>query len=213
MNNKNRTNPLSEGRNIYRAVFGIKNCALKCEVLNPYAIFNNTIFNKKGIIDETWLFLFYRFIIVCIVALAMVLLVKTYIVTNIEIQETHANLFMYNALNVKEGISYYDSEIQRAYPGIISLDSFQTNLDSRMDYGDHTLIAVKLDLFDITGQLLGTTYYNQEWYERWIVLARTSWTGIGVPTEYFANKTVLIRNDDGTMKQGILQFNVVMPKS
>ncbi len=168
--------------------------------------------NNKAMIDETWLFLFYRFIIVCLVALAMVLLVKTYIVTNIEIQETHAELFMYNVLNVKEGISYYDPEIQRAYPGIVSLDSFQTNLDERMDYGGNTLIAAKLDLFDTAGQLLSTNYYNKEWYERWIVLARTSWTGFGVPTEYISNKTVLIRNNDGTMKQGVLQIDVVIQK-
>jgi len=169
--------------------------------------------NNKALISETWLFLFYRFIIVCLVALAMVLLVKTYIVTNIDIKETQANLFMYNVLNVKEGISYYDTEIQRAYPGIISLDSFQTNLDERMNYGDYTLIAAQLDLFDTTGQKLGTTYHNKEWYERWIILARTSWTGFGAATEYTANKTVLIRNDDGTMKQGILQFSIVMPNS
>jgi hypothetical protein len=167
--------------------------------------------NNKALIDETWLFLFYRFIIVCIVALAMILLVKTYIVTNIEIQETHAQLFMYDVLNFKQGISYYDAEIERTYPGIISLESFQTSLDERMDYGDYTLIAAKFDLFDSTGQLLGTTYYNKEWYERWILLAKTSWTGIGVPAEYIENKTVLIKNNDGTMNQGVLQIDVVMP--
>lgn len=169
--------------------------------------------NNKAVIDETWIFLFYRSIIVCFVALAMVLLVKTYIVTNIEIQKTHANLFMYNVLNVKEGISYYDAEIQRAYPGIISIDSFQTDLNKRMAYGDHTLIAAQLDLFDADGNTLGTTYYNKEWYERWIVLARASFLGRGAATEYPAKKTVLIRNNDGTMKQGILHMSIVMPNS
>lgn len=169
--------------------------------------------NNKALIDETWLFLFYRFIIVCFVAIAMVLLVKTYIVTNIDIQETHANLFMYNVLNVKEGISYYDAETQRAYPGIISLDSFQTNIDERMDYGNHALIAAKFELVDTAGNTLGTAYYNKEWYERWIVLAEASLLGFGSATEYPAKKTVLIRNNDGTMKQGILQMSIVMPNS
>jgi hypothetical protein len=32
-----------------------------------------------------------------------------------------------------------------------------------------------------------------------------------VPAEYIENKTVLIKNNDGTMNQGVLQIDVVMP--
>ncbi|MFA6888279.1 MAG: hypothetical protein WC254_02175 [Candidatus Woesearchaeota archaeon] len=169
--------------------------------------------NKHGIIDETWLFLFYRFIIVCLVALAMVLLVKTYIVTNIDIQKTHAELFRYDFLNMKEGISYYDTELQRVYPGIIPLSSFNSNIDEKFSYGNHALIAAELHLFTTTGENKGIIYYNKEWYDRWIILVRTSWTGLGAATEYVKNTTVLIRYEDGTTEPGILQFSIVMPNS
>ncbi len=173
----------------------------------------NKIMNKKAIIDETWLFLFYRFIIVCIVALAMVMLVKTYIVTNINIQETHAELFMYELLNMKEGISYYDTELKRVYPGIIPVSSFASNIDEKFSYGNHTLIAAELQLFTITGENKGIMYYNKEWYERWIILVKTSWTGPGAATEYLKNTTVLIQNENSTREPGILQFSIVMPNS
>lgn len=175
--------------------------------------------NKKGFLGEAWLFLFYRFIIVLFVAIAMIVLVKTYIVTEINIQETQADLFMYNTLNSKEGLSYYDEDLERSYPDLISVSDFQDTaaleekLDARMDYGEQQLIASELTLFTADGEKLGTAYYNKDWYERWIILAHTFWGGKGSATEYTANKTVLLLSADGTKKPGILQFSVVMPNS
>lgn len=174
---------------------------------------------RKAFIDSTWLFLFFRFIVVCAVAIAMVILVKTYIANDIDIQEMHADLFVYNLLNAKDGLSYYDASIDRAYPGIILVSLFQetTTLEkklvNRMDYEDHPMIAAELQLFTAEDELLGTVYYNKEWYERWIVLARVFWEGAGSTTAYTQNKTMLLRYDDGTMKPGILQLIVVMPNS
>lgn len=174
---------------------------------------------KKTEIDTTWLFVFYRFVIVWLVALAMFLLVKTYIVTEMDIQETHANLFMYNILHAKNGLSYYDPEIDRVFVGTILVADFQepadleARLNERMNYGNHSLVATELKLFDIEGNLLGTAYYNKEWYERWIIVARTFWKGAGSTTEYLENKTVLLLYSDKTTALGILQLSVVMPNS
>ena len=174
---------------------------------------------SKGQIDTTWLFVFFRFIVVCLVAIAMVILVKTYIVTEINIQETHALIFMYNILNEKNGLSYYDPTLERVYVGTIAVADFQNpdvleeRLNDRMNYGSHTLIAAQLTLFDAQGIVLGTAYYNREWYEPWIIVARTFWEGPGSTTAYFENKTVLLLEKDGTKKPGILQFSVVMPNS
>lgn len=175
--------------------------------------------SKKGFLGEAYLFLFYRFIIVGLVAVAMVLLVKTYIVTEIDIQETQMNLFMYNMLNSKDGLSYYDEDLERTFPGIISVAAFQDTaaleekLDARMDYGEQQLIASELTLFTADEEKIGTAYYNKDWYERWIILARTFWKGKGSTTEYTANKTVLLLHADGTKNPGILQFSIVMPNS
>ncbi len=181
--------------------------------------FKALFIGRKGFIDSTWLFLFFRFIVVCAVAIAMVILVKTYIANEIDIQEMHADLFAYNLLNAKGGLSYYDSSLDRVYPNIISVSAFQDTatleekLNARMDYREHVVIAAELQLFTAEDELLGTAYYNKEWYERWIVLARVFWKGAGSTTAYAENKTVLLRYDDGTMKPGILQLIVVMPNS
>src|SRR3989338_7326357 len=98
---------------------------------------------KKGFIDSTWIFLFFRFIVVCAVAIAMVILVKTFIANDIDIQEMQADIFAYNLLNEKDGLSYDDTSLDRVYPGIILISLFQETatlekkLDARMDYGEH----------------------------------------------------------------------------
>jgi len=169
--------------------------------------------------DFTWKFMFFNIPVALGVAIAMAILVKTYITTDIDIQEMHADLFAYNLLNEKDGLSYYDSSLDRVYPGIIAVSAFQDTatlekkLVQRMNYGDHILIAAELQLFTSEDELLGTAYYNKEWFNRWIVLARIFWEGAGSTTAYAQNKTVLLRYDDGTMKPGILQLIVVMPNS
>jgi hypothetical protein len=174
---------------------------------------------RKGMSDFTWKFMFFNIPVALGVAIAMAILVKTYITTDIDIQEMHADLFAYNLLNEKDGLSYYDSSLDRVYPGIIAVSAFQDTatlekkLVQRMNYGDHILIAAELQLFTSEDELLGTAYYNKEWFNRWIVLARIFWEGAGSTTAYAQNKTVLLRYDDGTMKPGILQLIVVMPNS
>lgn len=175
--------------------------------------------HKKAQIHEGWIFLFYRFVIVCLVALAMIILVKTYIVTEINIQQTQVDLFVYNMLNMKQGVSYYDETLQRAYPGIIAQTDFEhpsaleLRLDEQMAYNESAIIAAELILFSADDIPIGTAVYNKEWYERWIVLARTFWKGKGSTTDYMINKTILIRDNAGMLSQGVLQFHVVMPNS
>ncbi len=175
-------------------------------------------FSKRAQIDEGWIFLFYRFVIVCLVAIAMVILVKMYIVTEIDVQQTQVDLFTSNMLNMKQGVSYYDEILQRAYPGIILKSDFEnsadleTRLNEQMDYGEYDIIAAELTLFDAEQNKIGTVVYNSEWYERWITLAQTFWSGKGSATDHFINKTVLIK-EDAMLSSGILQFHVVMPNS
>jgi hypothetical protein len=177
-------------------------------------------FGKKGIAAGfSWLFLFWRFVMMCFVAIALVVLVKSYIVVEINVQETHANLFMHNVLYAPEGLSHYDADLERVYPGIIPVSSFDTGsdlgnlLDSRMDYGEEAIIGAELTLFTVEGENLGKVYYNEEWYERWIVVAKTLWGGKGSSTEFFHNKTILLLYDDGKKEPGVLQFSIVLPNS
>lgn len=175
-------------------------------------------FFRKAQIHEGWIFLFYRFVIVCLVAIAMVILVKMYIVTEINVQQTQVDLFVSNMLNMKQGVSYYDETLQRAYPGIILRSDFvdsselEERLNKQMDYGEYSIIAAELTLFENDGTSVGMVVYNAAWYDRWIVLAQTFWSGKGSATDYFMNKTVLIK-DDAVLSSGILQFHVVMPNS
>jgi hypothetical protein len=189
-------------------------------IITMNKFFDSLIGNKKGgLVGFSWMFLFWRFVLVCFIAIALVVLVKSYISADINIQETHARLFMDNVLYAKEGISLYDTEIDRVYPAWILVDSFSSGsvvseiLDNRMDYGEEAVIAARLDLLTLQDEELGTAYHNKEWYDRWIVLARTFWKGAGSTTEFSTQKTVLLVYSDGTKEPGVLQFSVVMPNS
>lgn len=192
--------------------------------MNKFSLKNDFIKNsllkkRNAQIDTTWLFVFFRFIVVGVVGIAMVVLVKTYIVAQIDIQQAQSDLFIYNILNEKQGLSYYDERIDRTFVGTIAVAEFQNpveleqRLNERMNFGEHTLIAAQLTLFNLSGKDLGTAYYNKEWYERWITVARTFWKGSGSATEFSENKTVLLFYSDKTTAPGILQFSVVMPNS
>ncbi len=177
-----------------------------------------TIHGKKGdVAGFSWLFLFWRFIITCFVAVAMVALVKMYIVAEINIQEIHAQLFINNIMNTKEGLSYYNPINDRVYPGTIAIDNFNDDLavalDSNMDYHEQDIIAAELTLFTLDGKNLGTVVYNKEWYERWRVLADTSWSGKGGIKAFLENRTVLLIYPDRHNEPGILQFNIMIPNS
>lgn len=173
---------------------------------------------KKGFAAENFLFIFYRFIIVCMVAFALLILVRTYIVTQIDIQETHAELFIEELILSKNGVSYYDPTILRTYPGIISANAFtngetEQRINSAFSYGEQQRIAAELQLMKGDETLIGTIHYNKEWYDRWIVLAETGWIGKGGSTVYEEKKQILLLYDDGTKESGTLLIKVVMPNS
>ncbi len=175
--------------------------------------------SKKGISGDLLLFLFWRLPIALLVAIAMVIFVRMFLVTQIDIQETHAQLFVANLLNSKHGISYDDPAIDRVYPGIIPLVDFEDTatmeekVQNSMDYGEQHPLAAELTLLRTNGDVLGTVSYQKEWYQRWMILAQAFFQGPGGATAYDMNKTVLLLDSDGNKKPGILQVIVVLPNS
>ncbi len=181
--------------------------------------------SKKALSGDLLLFLFWRLPVALFVAIAMIIFVHMFLITQIDIQETHAQLFVSNLLNSKHGLSYYDTTIDRGYPGVIRLADFEDTavveekLKSSMDYGEQHPLAAQLTLLQTDGEVLGTLSYQKEWYQRWIILARAFFQGPGGATAYAMNKTVLILSSDGNKNSewntepGILQVIVVLPNS
>lgn len=175
--------------------------------------------SKKGISGDLLLFLFLRLPLALLVAIAMVIFVHMFLVTQIDIKETHAQLFVANLLNSKNGISYYDTSIDRVYPSIIALADFadpalvEEKLKKSMDYGEQHPLAAELTLLQTNGNVIGTVVYQKELYQRWMILAQAFFQGPGGATTYGMNKTVLLMDNVGNKEPGILQIIVVLPNS
>jgi len=164
----------------------------------------------------SWMVLFYYLFVTCLVALFIGIMVKTMIVHDVDVQETHAHLFIENMLQSEHGVSYTD---HRVHPGIINVEEFvntgamEERLAAGFNYGDTPILAAEIMLFDVQGKTLGTVYYYRDWYERWLVLVDTLLPGKGSATLFAVNKTVLLLDEQGKKTLGIIQFNVVMPNS
>ena len=80
--------------------------------------------NKKGTISEEVVLFIPRMLFIMVVVFAFVLLVKTLLVTKIDVQQLESDIFISRFMMSPNASAYYDSKIERAYPGIIDLNKF-----------------------------------------------------------------------------------------
>ena len=72
-------------------------------------------------------------------------------------------IFLYSV----NGISYYDKEINRLYPGIVDLDRFNSSiLNKSIDFGEEPHIGAKIILKNIRKEERKTVYYNEDFSQK-----------------------------------------------
>ncbi|MAE42771.1 hypothetical protein CMO93_03295 [Candidatus Woesearchaeota archaeon] len=175
--------------------------------------------NKKG--DQTFntlTFMFFKVGFLIIVLFFLVYLYKSYVVTKIDVTDLEAQIFTHSILNNKDGIIYYDEEIDRSYPEIIDLSKFNDKTMEQIEsnsifYGkDNRHLAAKLELIDESGQIINKIVYNNKWYERWHTLAKTKVKGPGGSKEIVSSFYVLIKNKE-TIEKGFLNISITIPNN
>ncbi len=187
---------------------------------------NKLFKNKKAFEYDVMITAFYRLIVLFIVGFFLIILVKTYVVTSVETFEIESELFIYDFVYSTNGISYYDENLQRLYPGVIDITKFsdksliEEKLAIAFNYSDISAVAVNLTLKHTNGTIYNhnnaevhSVSYHEEWYERWVVLARSSLPGLGSTKEKSKVMYVLVRNEDGQMQNAILDISVILPNS
>ncbi len=180
---------------------------------------------KKGALDmEAMVTAFFRIPIILLTAFAVLALVLVYIKASVDVFGIESNLFMYSMLNTKDGISYYDEELERLYPGVVDIDRFadtyvmEKQLNETFNYGEYSVITVNMTLKSLEGDVIEynnhrvePVVYHKKWYERWIVLARTFLPGRGSIQERERSYYVLLRYPEGKIEGGVLQISLLMP--
>ena len=177
--------------------------------------------DKRGIFAVHMLAWIMRILFLVVVMLAVVSLVRIYIITSVDSFDAESTLLIERLLYSPELITYTDHTIDRSYPMIIDLERFTSDdieqqLMEAMDYGDKNQhIAAEIKLKDLENGRTYTKYYNKIGYENWHVLTRLKLANIGAGSARAMNATayVLIRHDDDTISRGNVQIRVVMPSS
>lgn len=168
--------------------------------------------NKKA--QESFTIVQYipRMIFLIIVLFSVVFLVRSYILENLDVKNTQAELFINRIYYSPNGISYYDTELKRAIPGIVDPKLITNeNLDALMNFNDANFIAGKITLFDVQSKAIASAVYNSQTYDRWKPISQQQgFTGAGAVTRF--NRTIVVNFiDEGKEKEGMLKFEVLLP--
>ncbi len=176
------------------------------------------ISNKKraGVSDEV-VFLIPKIIFLTAVLFAVVLLVKIFIVTATDVRETESTILLNRLIYAKDGLSYFDSQLNRVYPGIIDLNRFEelsknnpNILDTQsISYGaQNQIIAAKI-ILRREGKDNIISYYNKDKFDKWEPRALATVTGGSGSVKLSYYQKYILVYKDGKLSPGILKISIV----
>ena len=161
--------------------------------------------NKRGMISGEVVMFIPKIIFLMAVLFAVVLLVKVFIVTTIDVRQVESNILVSRLLYSKGGLSYFDETIQRLYPGIIDLNKFEqlskynpNTLDNWIiSYGeDNPIIAAKITLKYGDKKEIAV-FYNKDRFDKWEPRAlSTVKGGAGSVKSFEARRYILVKEGE-----------------
>jgi len=159
--------------------------------------------NKKGV---TIIYFIPKIFFLVIVVLSVVFMVNGFIITEIDSREAEAYILINRILYSPNGIVYYNSQLERAYPGMIDLSRFDKIVLEDSLYSSHNdWIGAKLNLMKLDKTNIKTIKYNEEVYDSLYLQSGIK----GGPIEKTSQKYVLIKNEEEIIS-GILDISVVV---
>lgn len=173
--------------------------------------------NRKGGISEEIILFIPKILFLTAALFAVVILVKVFIIGVIDVRQPESSILISRLIYSKDGLSYYDNDLKRVYPGVMDLKKFSelsavnpNSLDTAsLSYGsDNPIIAAKIILKQGTGNDI-TVFYNKQRYEKWEPrVLSTVQGGAGSVKLVEEKKYVLVKNGD-KISPAVLEFNVI----
>lgn len=175
--------------------------------------------NKKAITTFEVLMWIPRIIFLVVIMFAIMILIRSYVTTTIDTSELEANVFINRILYSPTGISYFGSDINRTYPGIIEFDKFKSQvtekfLEKSVYYGKiNRKIGAEFLLEDLSENTKTVVFYNEDFFKEQKKLVDAGLTeGPGGARGYTKKYDVLISKNN-ILYKGILTIEVVIPNS
>ena len=162
-----------------------------------------------------------KFIFLIIAFLSVIFLIRLLVLVNVDATEAEARVMANRIYYSPNAISFYDSQLGRAYPGIIDFEKFKklqtpgaNELDSRvLTYGEsNSLIAAKLELKNLETNSDEMVFYNKENYDFWEPRILSTVTGgSGSVKSYEEQRFVLLKIGENLQK-GMLKIKIIVRK-
>lgn len=183
------------------------------------------MYNKRGIISEEVLLSIPRIIFLIAVLFAVVILVKIFIITNVDVRQVESNILINRLLYSKDGLSYYDESLKRVYPGVVDLNKFrQLSINNpnwldntAINYGsDNPIIAAKITLKNI-GSIVKekqsandiTIFYNKDRFDKWEPRTLVTVRGGAGSVKSFQEQRYVLAKDNELLHPAVLEFYVI----
>jgi hypothetical protein len=168
--------------------------------------------NKKGygqmpdVMNYLW-----KIFLIIIVFIFVLIVANSALNMSFDTFETEANILSYRLLYSKDGISYYDPEVERVYPGIIDLEKFvdtkqiEEKLIETIDYtADPDHLVARMEIFDNELWNLEPVYLNRKYFLRWYPIAMAEGKGKGAASIIEKTYYVLLK-DNRTRRLWLLE--------
>lgn len=172
--------------------------------------------SKKGFMSFNIVMMIPRFIFLTIVILAVVLLIRSFVISRIDVKDIESDLFVERAMFSPSGFNHYDSGINRVYPGVIDLHKFnELSLSRSIVYASSQVLAANISLYKDAGgslKLIKHFYYNENWYQNWYPRTVRQLPGPGgVQLKEYMIPAVIKDNEDYI--KGFVEFKVIIPNN
>ncbi|MFC1691530.1 hypothetical protein ACFL0W_05110 [Nanoarchaeota archaeon] len=169
---------------------------------------NKLLKNKKGFMEEM-IYSLGKILFLIIVFFSILLLVSQFTASDINTSKQEAFFFMEAIVFSPNGLAYHDPVTFRTYPGIVSLENFDSEkLSKGFHFVNNDFIAAKLQLFttiDEKQEQLAEVIYNEERFEkRWKDIAKIGLPGPGGIDSYLFERYVLIQTPEGPINGKII---------
>jgi hypothetical protein len=181
--------------------------------------------NKKGLSFYTVMFAFFRMAILMLVVLAIVILIRQFIVSTVDISQAESEIFYNNLVSSPNALAYTDPVTHRVYPRKISIAEFSNTkpMEEKLAqsfWADKPGIAARCALFNVTtggkidfaGKTVEPVYFNRLKYISWIELSKTKAKGLGGAKEWLVKQDVLLIWE-GKEVPAMLEVSVTIPNS
>lgn len=171
---------------------------------------------KKASISFQSLIWVFRIIFIIIMCFSVIFMIGAFISTHIDVFEAEADIFFQRLIHSKNGISYYNEEIDRLYPLVIDLDklksdSFKEEIEKSIYYGDkNKQVGARIHVQDLEKKINLTLFYNKEFYNSKKVLVDAKLTeGPGGARAIVREISVLVKEGQD-LRKGMLLVEVVI---